>query len=426
MLPTRKTLPPQLAIAVRTSPVSAVVRPPGSKSLTNRALVTASLSKGVSRLSDPLEADDSEAMREGLVGLGVSIDDVDDPWLVLGTGGELAAPVGPLDAREAGTVARFLTAVAALCPGPVTIDGRGRMRERPMEELVASLTGLGVGVEHRDGKLPLTVRGGRLRGGRVEVDPSRSSQFVSALLLIAPMAEGEMEIVMTADPVSRPYLTSTIEVMAAFGANVEDREDRFLISGNGYRATDYEIEADASAAAYPLVAAAISAGRVVIDGIPRSSSQPDVALLDVLAAMGCTVHRTDRHVELAGPPGALRAVDVDMRHAPDASLVLAVACLFADGESRIRGLGNLRHKESDRLTALHTELVRVGGSARIEGDDLLVGPGQLRPAVVETYNDHRMAMSFALVGLRQPGIVIDSPSCVSKTWPSYFSVLSRL
>jgi 3-phosphoshikimate 1-carboxyvinyltransferase len=380
----------------------------------------------VSRLHDPLEADDTKAMRRGLGTLGVLIEDNDDPWLVQGTAGALTVPVDSIDAGEAGTAARFLTAVAALSPGPATIDGSARMRERPMRELLAALKGMGVSIEDASGHLPVTIHGHGLEGGRVEVDPSRSSQFVSALLLIAPMARDKVEVVMTTEPVSRSYLTSTMEVMTAFGATVEDRGDRFLVAAGGYRAAHYEIEADASAAAYPLVAAAITAGRVRIEGIPGSSTQPDLALIEILALMGCEVGREASGVVLAGPTAGLAAVDVDMSGAPDAVLALAVACLFADGESRIRNIGSLRHKESDRLVALETELTRVGGDARVVGDDLVIRPGVLRPAIVNTYHDHRMAMALALVGLRQPGIVIDEPGCVTKTWPGYFDVLAAL
>jgi 3-phosphoshikimate 1-carboxyvinyltransferase len=365
-------------------------------------------------------------MRRGLRSLGVVIDDHDDPWLVLGGGGELTIAAGSIDAGEAGTVARFLTAVAALAPGPVTIDGRGRLRQRPMEELVVALQRLGVKVDHDSGHLPVTVEGGGLRGGRVEVDPSRSSQFVSALLLVAPLAGTDMEVVMTAPPVSRPYLTSTLEVMAAFGAKVEDAGASFLVGATGYNATRFEVEADASAAVYPLVAGAITGGTVAIDGIPQGSTQPDLAILPVLAAMGCTVTRHPHRIVLSGPDRGLKAVDVDMNDAPDAAVAAAVACLFARGESRIRNIGNLRLKESDRLTALQTELTRVGGKARIDGDDLVVRPGSLVPTLVRTYSDHRIAMAFALVGLRQSGIIIDGPGCVTKTWPAYFEMLARL
>ncbi len=411
---------------MRSAPVSAVVRPPGSKSITNRALVTSSLARGVSRLHDPLEADDTEAMRRGLRTLGVVIEDFDDPWLVQGSAGSLDVASATIDAGEAGTVARFLTAVSALSPGPVTIDGRGRLRMRPMQELLAALRSMGISIEDHAGHLPVTVHGRILEGGRVEVDPSRSSQFVSALLLIAPLSRDKVEIVMTVEPVSRPYLTSTVEVMIAFGARVADDGDRFLVEASGYKAAHFQIEADASAATYPLVAAAITSGQVHLDGIPASSTQPDLAILGVLEEMGCEVRSEEHRIILRGPNRSLRAVDVDMGGAPDAVLALAVACLFTDGESRLRNIGSLRHKESDRLAALETELTRVGGDARVIGDDLIIRPGVLRPALVNTYNDHRMAMAFALVGLRQPGIVIENPGCVTKTWPRYFEVLAGL
>lgn len=417
----------QIEIRPLTRPVSAVIRPPGSKSFTNRALVTAALAKGVTRLHDPLVADDTQAMVSGLRAFGISIDDNDDPWLVLGSGGDLATPSSPVDAGLSGTTARFLVGIASLAKGgPVTITGRGRMLIRPQEELVTALTAAGVEAESDDGHLPLTISGsGVLRGGSIPVDPSRSSQFVSALLLVAPLAEGPVEVVLTRPPVSRPYLTSTVEVMAAFGAEVDDLGDRFTVNPTGYRATVYMVEADASAAAYPLVAAAITAGSVRIEGIPASSTQPDLALLKVLESMGCTVRRSTDRVDLVGP-GALRPVDVDMNQAPDAALALAVACVFAEGKSRIRNIGNLRLKESDRLLGMQTEVRRLGGIAEVEGDDLVIGPGELRGAVVRTYDDHRIAMSLALIGLRLRGVVIDNPGVVAKTWPGYFRMLSGL
>ena len=420
-------LPSRISIRPLRRAVSAVVRPPGSKSFTNRALVTAALASGVSRLHDPLAADDTDAMLSGLRSFGVSIDDNDDPWLVLGSGGELVVPLGPVDAGMSGTTARFLLAVSALAQGGrVTITGRGRLLSRPQEELIAALAGAGVQAESTDGRLPITVSGpGRLAGGAITVNPSRSSQFVTALLLVAPLAATPVELILSRPPVSRPYLTSTVEVMTAFGAEVDDLGDRFTINPTGYRSAEYSIEADASAAAYPLVAAAITAGSVGVEGIPPTSTQPDLALVEVLESMGCTVRRTTHRLDLAGPP-TLQPVDVDMNGAPDAVLALAVACLFAEGRSRIRNVGNLRLKESDRLSGITNEIRRLGGFAEVEGDDLVLGPGQLRGAVIQTYDDHRMAMSLALVGLRQPGVVIEHPEVVAKTWPGYFKMLSRL
>lgn len=420
--------PDVLPIEVVGRPVEAVVRPPGSKSLTNRALVVAALADGgVSRLHGALEADDTEVMRAGLRSLGVMIDDIDDPWLVLGTGGRLHEPPGPVDVRASGTTARFLTAVSALVPGTTVVDGTDRMRQRPIGPLVDALRSLGVEATSDRGRPPVTVTGGTLGGGEVVVDGSISSQFVSALLLVAPLAPAPVRIRLTDGIlVSRPYVTSTLEVMRAFGGEIAEEADGFLVAPTGYRAAHHDIEADASAAAYPFVAAAILGGVVAVPGIPRSSSQPDLHLLDVLGEMGCSVHREVDHVLLAGPSRRLRAVDADMSGAPDAALALAVACLFADGESTITGLGTLRLKETDRLAALETEIGRVGGRATVDGDVLRITPGALRPARIETYDDHRIAMSFALVGLRQPGIEIADPACVTKTWPGFFEMLEGL
>ena len=408
-------------------PVEAVVRPPGSKSLTNRALVTAALARGgVSRLIGPLEADDTQAMRVGLRLFGVSIDDADDPWLVLGRGGELEAPTDPIDAIESGTTARFLAALASLVTGTVEIIGQGRLPQRPFRELASALSSLGIEVQTHNGGLPMSIAGrGELPGGSVAVDPSRSSQFVTALLLVAPMASRPLQIEMTGPPVSAPYLQSTVEVMTAFGAAVTQHGLVFRVANTGYRSSHFEIEADASAAAYPLVAAAITGGRVAIQGIPRESVQPDLALVEVLAGMGCEVRQGEFRLELAGP-ARLEPVDVEMEGAPDATLALAVACLFATGPSRIRRVGNLRLKESDRLLALAEELTRVGGEARVEGDDLIVYPGKLREAKVDSHGDHRIAMALALVGLRQSGIEIAEPEVVRKTWPRYFEMLGSL
>lgn len=420
--------PDVLEITAIDRPIEAVVRPPGSKSLTNRALVVASLaSGGASRLEGGLEADDTVAMRDGLRSMGVLIDDVDDPWLVLGSGGALNVPTGTIDAGASGTTARFLTAMAALVPGTVTIDGTARLRERPIGELVEALVSMGVDARAEEGTPPVTVRGGRLRGGFVRVDARRSSQFLSALLMVAPLADGPTELAVSdGELVSEPYVRSTLEVMSAFGCDVDVDGDRFFVTPTGYRPTHFEIEADASAAAYPLIATAILGGTVAIGGIPSSSGQADLRLLDVLTEMGCLVHRRADHLLLAGPSRPLRGVDADMSDAPDAALALAVTCVFADGPSRIRGLSTLRLKETDRLAALERELRKLGAEAHVEGDTLLITPGRLRGARIDTYDDHRMAMSFAVAGLRQPGIEIIDPGCVTKTWPGFFTMLEAL
>lgn len=408
-------------------PIRAIVRPPGSKSETNRALVLGALaSNGVTRLWGALEADDTRAMRGALRSLGVMVDDNDDPWMVLGTGGELTAPDQTIDVGASGTTARFITAVAALVKGPVEIDGTARMRERPIGHLTDALIQLGANVEAGGGTPPVRLNGGGLVGGSVAVDGSQSSQFVSAVLMIAPMLDEPTRIEVTGELVSGRYVAGTVNMMRRFGAEVAVGDNVYEVAPSRYRKTHLHIEADASAASYPLVAAAISGGEMEIEGIPSDSTQPDLAILDVLEEMGCRVLRTDDRLNLYGPDRALSAVDVDMERAPDASLAVAVACLFADGQSRISGLSTLRVKETDRLEALHTEINRLGATAVIEGDSLVVKPGPLQPTLVKTYDDHRMAMSFALVGLMAPGIEIDDPGCVSKTWPDYFRVLEAI
>lgn len=410
-----------------TEPINAVVRPPGSKSETNRALVLGSLaSGGVSRLWGPLEAEDSLAMRRSLRQFGVMIDDNDDPWLVLGTGGSLDAPAGTVDVGASGTTARFMTAVAALVHEPVELDGTERMRERPIGDLTDALARLGARVETAGRTPPVRIVGGGLSGGRVSIDGSRSSQFVSALLMIAPMLEGALDIDVVGDRVSERYVEATVDMMRRFGAEVEVTAGGYSVAPTGYRKSHVEIEADASAAVYPSVAAAVTGGEICIEGIPPGSNQPDLLVLKALEQMGCRVRHTDARIEIRGPEHGLSPIDIDMEMAPDGSLGLAVACLFADGPSVIRGLSTLRLKETDRLAALATEIDKLGATATIAGDSLSIVPGSLSGCHISTYDDHRMAMSFALVGLVIDGVEIDDPACVNKTWPDYFTMLEHI
>ncbi len=420
--------PAQIEIRPLTGPVEAVVHPPGSKSITNRALIVSALAdEGASRLFNALEADDTQAMRECLRALGVLIDDVDDPWLVLGTAGALQAPVATLDARASGTTARFIAALAPLASGRVVIDGTARMRERPIGDLVKALRAVGARIESREGYPPVVIEPGPIHGGTVEIAGNRSSQFVSALLMLGPMLPEPLDVLVRDGLlVSRPYVESTIDVMQAFGAEAWETDAGFHVEPTGYSKAHFHIEADASAAVYPAVAAALCGGIVAIEGIPSGSRQPDLAVLDTLALMGCRVTRGPDRTVVEGSGRALDPVDIDMQRAPDGALGLAVACMFASGPSRLRGLGTLRIKETDRLAALETEINRLGASASIEGDALVVTPGPLRAATVQTYDDHRMAMAFSIAGLRTAGVVIDNPGCVSKTWPGFYDMLASL
>jgi len=426
-----RTLPDKLAVAPRGS-LDASVRVPGSKSITNRALLIAALAKGESELRGALASDDTRVMREALAALGCDVALGAESWRVRGTGGALSAPSSPLLVGNSGTTARFLTAAAALADGPVVIDGSPRMRERPIDDLTRSLAALGVPVEilGRGGCPPVRVGGGGLPGGEVEIDASRSSQYVSALLLAAPYAADDLALRFARGTlVSRPYVELTLQVMRAFGAEADWSEDGRGLrvrAGRPYRGRSFAVEPDASAAAYPFCAAAIAGGRVRVEGVAPDSVQADFGLLEILERMGCRVRRGGDFAEVEGPAGSLRGIDVDMNDLPDAVLALAVVAAFAVGETHIRNVANLRIKETDRLAALEAELRKLGVDARTGEDSLHITPGPLRGAEIATYDDHRMAMAFALAGLRIPGLVILDPGCVSKTWPEYFSVLERL
>jgi len=407
------------------------LRPPGSRSLTNRVLLAAALAPGSSCLLGAGENDDTRAMREGLGALGVTIQTAGDRWQIQGRGGHLEAPARPLDVGASGTTARFLTAAATLAEGAVEIDGAPRMRERPIAELVSALSALGAPgkVLGEGGCPPLRMAGGGLPGGRAVIDASRSSQFVSAILLVAPCARRDVELQLAGGRlVSRRFVDLTLEAMTAFGARAGwTREGALRVeAGVGYRPRRYAIEPDAQSAVYAFAAAALTGGRSRIEGIPAGSTQTDLAVLEVLEAMGCTVQREARAVLVQGPPGGrLRGVQADMNQIPDAVLAVAVLALFASGPSLLRNIAHLRLKESDRLAALERELQRLGGRVEIREDALAIEPGPLHGGVVETYDDHRMAMAFAVAGLRLPGVRIRNPGCVRKTWPAFFQELER-
>lgn len=424
--------PSELPIAPR-GPLDARVRVPGSKSLSNRALVAAALAEGRSELRGGLASDDTRVMQESLRALGVSLDIAEDTWRVAGVGGRLRAPQAPLFTGNSGTTARFLTAAACLADGPVVIDGDARMRERPIDDLTRALEKLGAvcSVEGNGGCPPVRVAGGGLRGGAAVIDARRSSQYVSAVLLAAPYAARDVSLRFESGVVvSRPYVDLTLDLMREFGADAawETGGGIRVAAPRAYRGRAYAIEADASSAAYPFCAAAIAGGRVRVEGISPGSRQPDLGLLGLLERMGCTVERGPDWAEVRRDPQApLRGIDVDMNALPDAVLALAVVALFATGPTRIRDVANLRIKETDRLHALETELRALGAHAHADADSLTVEPPAApRPARVRTYDDHRMAMAFALAGLRAPGVVILDPGCVSKTWPGYFQMLEAL
>lgn len=412
-------------IEVLKTPIDGVVRPPGSKSETIRALAVAALADGRSHLYMPLAAEDPGAMSGSLRGLGVAVDDGDDPWTVDGRAGRLTAPARPLDAHESGLSARILLAMAASVDGVSTILGRGRLPRRPMKGIVDVLRAQGVEVD--GDHLPIEMTGrGRLWGGRISVDCSESSQFATAVMLVAPTMHEPAVIQLTGLSGSAGYLDMTESIMRRFGASIERTVTGYEIDNVGYQASDVVIEPDASAAAYPMAIAAITGGRVTIEGLGESSQQPDMAVASILGTMGCRVDWEPSQVTIDARDVRLSGVEVDMSHAPDGSLALAVVCLFAEGSSRISGLASLRHKESDRLEAISDEIRRIGGVARLEGDALVVGPGLLKGAEIDAHGDHRIAMAMATAGTRISGTRVGSPWVVNKTWPGFWEFVDSL
>ena len=417
-------------------PLNAVVRPPGSKSVTNRALVAAALARGTSNLVGTLDADDTAAMLDCLRGLGIPVGDAsgdsDGALRVVGCGGRPPLDGAILDARLSGTTSRFIAPVAALARGTVVLDGADPLRRRPMAALFDALEALGAGIEPlgEPGHLPVRITGSPrdVLGGSVEVTGNVSSQFLSALLLSGPCFDDGLTVGVTTDLVSVPYVQLTLDVMAAFGATV-DHDDGWrtiTVSPGGYRAVErFDIEPDASAASYWAAAAAIAGGSVRIDGLGRSSRQGDVAFIDVLASMGAEVTWSDHDVVVRGA-GTLRGVTVDMADISDTAQTLAAVAVFAEGPTTVTGIGFIRGKETDRIAAVVSELRRLGIDASEDPDGFTVRPGPVRPADVHTYDDHRMAMSFALVGMRAPGVRILDPGCVAKTYPRFWDDLARV
>ena len=408
-------------------PVDAIVRVPGSKSFTNRALVCAALAEGTSTLEEVLESDDTEAMFGCLDSLGIAVDhdSTHHRAIVAGSAGAPRRHGVVLDVRQSGTTARFVTPMAALGSGRYVIDGHPQMRKRPMGDLIRALTDLGVHLDAAD-RLPLTLDAAGVRGGRVEISGTASSQFLSGLLLSAACFAEGLTVQVQGDLVSKPYVDMTIATMRAFGASIDRRDySWFRVEPTGYRACCYRIEPDASAASYFFAAAAITGGRVRVEGLGRDSLQGDIEFVDILEAMGCVVQRSAGATTVEGPE-QLRGIDVDMRNCSDIAQTLAAVAVFADGPTRVRGIGFIRRKETDRIAAVVRELNRCGIDAAEEAEGFRIHPGVPSPSDVETYDDHRMAMSFALLGLLAPGIVIRDPGCVAKTFPDYFEVLETL
>jgi 3-phosphoshikimate 1-carboxyvinyltransferase len=417
-------------------PIDAVVAVPGSKSIANRALICAALADGPSRFHNLPGGDDTEAMLVCLELLGIHIrrGSPGDDATVDGTGGVLRPGPVVLPTRLAGTTSRFVTALAALGAGPYVIDGDLPLRTRPMAPLHDALVALGATVQaghfgqagQEWGHLPVTVSGPLRTTAQLEVRGDISSQFLTALMLIGPYLDGGLRVAITTPLVSRPYLQITKKVMADFGHDgVMVGDSEIEVAAGRYEPRDYPIEPDASSASYPLAAAAICGGQVEIPGLGSASMQGDAAFCDVLAQMGCTSRRDD-HSTMVTSGGALHGVDIDMVDLSDLVPTLAAVATFADTPTRIRGVGFIRAKESDRLGDLCAELRRLGVAAAETDDGLTIDPSTLHGAHLGTHHDHRLAMAFGLIGLRVAGIEIDDPDVVAKSWPGYWGMLEGL
>lgn len=405
------------------APVRDRLRPPGSKSHSIRALFIAALANGTSAIVNPLQADDTERAVAVLRQLGVEIEESDGRLTVSGTGGRLTVPGSPLDVGESGLTARFAIATSQLVPGPVTIRGRGRIPERPMSGLVDVLISRGMTVTSRH---PWTIDGGgQVSGGEVVVEASESSQMVSALLVPAPLADTPTVLRAAGLRSSGAYIEITTELMEVFDARLDaSTPDHIEVSPGGYKACDYQVPIDASALVYPAAAAAITGGEVTIEGDP--GEHPDVRFLTVLEQMGCAITLADSTITVVGPV-ELDGVSVDMSQAPDAAVALAVVAALANGPSEIRGLESLRHKESDRIAALVSELTKIGARVEVAGDTMSITPGRFPgSAEVDSHGDHRIAMSLALVGLVHDRLVVTGAEAVSKTWPGYWDWFAGL
>ncbi|HKI54906.1 MAG TPA: 3-phosphoshikimate 1-carboxyvinyltransferase, partial [Anaerolineales bacterium] len=402
----------------------------GSKSLTNRALLIAALANGQTCLTNALFSDDSKYFAQALQTLGfdVLLDEKKLAMTVTGLGGKIPANKAELFIGNAGTAARFLSAFLTLGNGEYVLDGGPRMRERPIKDLIDALNQLGVEMEAANNCPPVEIFARGLPGGKTKIAGDISSQFLSALLMVAPYARNEIEITLSTELNSQPYVDMTILVMKDFGVEIErDGYSSFTVHPSTYfPLSTYKIEPDASAASYFFAAPAICGGTVRVENISRNSVQGDIAFLDVLQNMGCEITEGENFLEVTGA-SSLQGVDVDMCDIPDTAQTLAVIAPFALSPTRIRGIASARVKETDRVSATCTELKRLGVSVEEYEDGMTIYPVEkMRPAVIQSYNDHRMAMAFSLIGLRFDGISIENPACVSKTFPEFFEVLDAL
>ncbi|WOH37948.1 3-phosphoshikimate 1-carboxyvinyltransferase [Thalassotalea fonticola] len=406
---------------------------PGSKSLSNRALLIAALAKGTTKITNLLVSDDIRHMLNALKSLGIeyTLSDCGTECTVVGNNGFFNTEE-PLELflGNAGTAMRPLCAALAASSGEYVLTGEPRMKERPIGHLGDALVQLGGDIEYLENKdyPPLKIKGKELTGSSVRIDGSISSQFLTAILMVAPLLQTDTNIFIDGDLVSKPYIDITLDIMQRFGVYVENNDYKsFTIKGmQSYQALEkYMVEGDASSASYFLAAGAIKGGKITVHGVGKLSVQGDKHFADVLEKMGAEVHWGDESITVIGKP--LQAIDMDMNHIPDAAMTIATTALFAQGTTSIRNIYNWRVKETDRLNAMATELRKVGAEV-IEGDDYITitPPATIKHAEIDTYDDHRVAMCFSLVALSESPVTINDPKCTAKTFPDYFEKLAKV
>lgn len=408
-------------LAIKTKKyVNAVIEAPPSKSYTQRALIIAALANGKSIIKGPLFSDDTNYMILALKEFGIKIEKGGDNLIVYGTNGRIKQPKNKIFVGNAGTAIRFITTLASICEGEAIITGDKRMQQRPIQDLLDALRQLGVRSKSNGGYPPIKIYGGSFNGGNIKLKGGTSSQYLSSILMCAPYAKKDTAISIIGNLTSKPYVDITLDVMKNFGVNVKNMNyKRFIVKNSKkYTAKNYKIEGDATNASYFFAAAAITKGKIMVKNINPDSKQGDIKFVDILKKMGCGIKKGKNFIQVEGH--SLKSIDADMNELPDVVPTLAVTSLFADSTTIIRNAPNLRFKETDRLRALAFELRKIGANVEEMQDGLRVKRRRLQKAIIETYNDHRMAMSFAVVGLAINGIRIKNPACVNKSFPDFW------
>ncbi len=408
-----------------TNRVDAVIELPPSKSITNRGIILSMLADGASKLLNYSHADDCQIMMNSIARFGVHFTKSASELKIKGNSGHFGDSNIDIKVGNAGTVMRFLCSVAGLSGGIIRLTGDQNMLKRPIGDLADTLKLMGINIKTNNGFPPVTIHGGKLYGGRIKLNSVISSQFVSSLLMIAPYAASDVELEICSNVPSKPYIGITTQLMKYFGINVETSDNLYYIpAGKAYKSGTIMVEADASSASYFLTAAAITGGKIILKNLNSDSIQGDTKYINILKEMGCSVNSGEFGVEIIG--GNLKGINVDMNDIPDVVPALAITALFADSPTLINNIRHLRYKESDRISALVCELKKLGANVSHSENSIEIFPGKYKGCAINTYNDHRIAMSFAVAGLRISGISIENPGCVSKSYPEFWNEFEKL